>query len=45
LKLLVGEMADALLLSGQRAVPAKAEKLGYQFAFKDLDSAFGSIFR
>lgn len=45
LKVLLGEMADALLLSGQRAVPAKAEKLGYQFAFKDLDSALGSIFR
>ena len=28
LKLLLGEMAEALLLSGQRAVPAKAERLG-----------------
>ena len=28
LKLMLGEMADALLLSGQRAVPAKAEQRG-----------------
>jgi len=45
LKLLLGEMADALLLSGQRAVPAKAERLGYTFAFKHLDDALGAIFK
>jgi len=44
LKLLLGEMAEALLLSGQRAVPAKAERLGYEFAFTDLATAFGAIF-
>jgi len=44
LKLLLGEMADALLLSGQRAVPAKAEHLGYQFAFTDVDAALRRIF-
>ena len=31
LRLLLGEMADALLLSGQRAVPAKAERGGFRF--------------
>jgi uncharacterized protein (TIGR01777 family) len=44
LKLLLGEMAEAVLLSGQRAVPAKAERLGYTFTFKRLDDALRSIF-
>lgn len=44
LKLLLGEMSEALLLSGQRAVPAKAERLGYEFTFKHLDDALRSIF-
>ena len=44
LKLLLGEMAEALLLSGQRAIPAKAERLGYTFTFKRLDDALRSIF-
>jgi uncharacterized protein (TIGR01777 family) len=45
LKLLLGEMAQALLLSGQRVVPAKAERLGYRFAFQTLEPALRSIFR
>src|SRR5437773_1305251 len=44
LRLMLGEMADALLLSGQRAVPAKAERLGFRFEFRDLHGALGSIF-
>ena len=44
LKLLLGEMAEALLLSGQRAIPAKAERLGFAFAFKHLDDALRSVF-
>jgi len=44
LKLLLGEMAEALLLSGQRAVPAKAERLGYAFAFTQLDDALRALF-
>jgi uncharacterized protein (TIGR01777 family) len=44
LKLLMGEMAEGLLLSGQRAVPAKAERLGYTFRFKTVDDALRSIF-
>ena len=44
LRLLLGEMADALLLSGQRAIPARAERLGHSFAFKELDSALRDIF-
>jgi uncharacterized protein (TIGR01777 family) len=44
LRLLLGEMADALLLSGQRAVPARAERLGFTFTFKHLDDALGALF-
>ncbi len=44
LKLLLGEMADALLLSGQRAIPAKAERLGFTFQYRDLDAALAALF-
>jgi uncharacterized protein (TIGR01777 family) len=44
LKLMLGEMADALLLSGQRALPAKAERLGYTFAFTTIDEALADLF-
>lgn len=44
LRLMLGEMADALLLSGQRAVPAKAESLGFTFTYPRLDDALGAIF-
>ena len=43
LRLALGEMADGLLLSGQRAVPAKAERLGFRFQHTDLDVALRSI--
>ena len=45
LKLALGEMADSLLLSGQRAVPAKAERLGFTFAFSSVDEALRAIFK
>jgi NAD dependent epimerase/dehydratase family enzyme len=41
----LGEMADALLLSGQRAVPAKAERLGFVFSYATLRDALQAIFR
>lgn len=44
LKLALGEMAEALLLSGQRAMPAKAERLGFTFAYPQLDAALQAIF-
>ena len=44
LRLMLGEMADALLLSGQRAVPAKAEALGFSFKYPQLDDALAAIF-
>jgi hypothetical protein len=44
MKLLLGEMADALLLSGQRAVPARAEQLGFTFRQTMLSNALKDIF-
>jgi uncharacterized protein len=45
LKIALGEMADALLLSGQRALPARATDLGFTFRFPDLNDALGDIFK
>lgn len=44
LRLLLGEMADGLLLSGQRAIPAKADALGFSFKYRRLDTALAAIF-
>jgi uncharacterized protein (TIGR01777 family) len=44
LKLLLGEMAGPLILSGQRAVPARAEALGVPFGFRHLEEALRAIF-
>jgi uncharacterized protein (TIGR01777 family) len=45
LRLLLGEMADALLLSGQRAIPEKAQRMGFGFKYAQLDDALQAIFR
>ena len=39
LRILLGEMADALLLSGQRAVPVKAQQLGFTFTYPTVSLA------
>ena len=44
LRLLLGEMADALLLSGQRAIPATPERLGFTFRYATVDRALGALF-
>jgi uncharacterized protein (TIGR01777 family) len=44
LKLMLGEMAGALLLSGQRAIPAKAQRLGFTFRYAAVDDALRAIF-
>jgi uncharacterized protein (TIGR01777 family) len=44
LKLLLGEMAEGLLLSGQRAVPEKAQRHGYRFTFSNIDDALQALF-
>ena len=43
LRLAMGEMADALLLKGQRVVPTRALEMGYQFRYRDLEPALKSI--
>jgi uncharacterized protein (TIGR01777 family) len=43
LRLALGEMADALLLSSQRVAPQALEKLGYQFLHADLTSALRAV--
>jgi uncharacterized protein len=43
LRLALGEMADALLLSSQRVLPQALEKTGYRFLHADLPAALSSI--
>ena len=44
LRLMLGEMADGLLLSGQRAIPAKAARLGFTFRYARVDDALRAVF-
>ena len=39
LRLLLGEMADALLLSSQRVVPQKLSERGFRFQYAELEAA------
>jgi len=43
LRLALGEMADALLLSSQRVLPQVLEKTGYQFVHSDLSTALKNL--
>jgi uncharacterized protein len=43
LRLAMGEMADALLLSSQRVVPSRLERSGYRFVHADLGSAVAAV--
>jgi hypothetical protein len=45
LRLLLGEMADEMVLSGQRALPAQATAQGYSFRFPSLDGALRNLLR
>jgi len=45
LKLLFGEMAESLLLTGQRVVPSKAEAEGFVFHQPELDAALRDLLR
>src|SRR5207244_11810826 len=45
LRLVLGEMADALLLGGQRALPRRAVDLGFSFRFANMDEALADIFK
>jgi uncharacterized protein (TIGR01777 family) len=43
LRLMAGELADALLLTGQREMPARLQKLGYTFKYTELEPALRSL--
>jgi uncharacterized protein (TIGR01777 family) len=44
MRLLLGEMADALILNGQRVLPSKAMLHRFEFRYPDLESALCAIF-
>jgi uncharacterized protein len=44
LRMLFGELAEGLLLSGQRAVPQRASQSGFTFRYSKLDAALAAIF-
>ena len=43
LRLALGEMADALLLGGQRALPVRATDLGFSFRYSNIDHALSNV--
>ena len=42
LRLALGELADSLL-TGQRAIPARAEEMGFRFQFRELEPALRDL--
>ena len=44
LRVILGEMADPLLLTGQRVIPAVAQAHGYHFRYPEIDIAMRGIF-
>ena len=45
LRIALGEMADALLLSGQRALPVRATDLGFSFRYSNIDDALTNVLK
>lgn len=45
LRLMFGEMADEVLLGGQRAMPRRAQSEGFRFAYPALESALRHVLR
>ena len=43
LRLIAGEMADAILLAGQRQVPARLQKMNFKFEFPELEGALRDV--
>jgi uncharacterized protein (TIGR01777 family) len=43
LRLVMGELADGLLLSGQRAIPARAQALGFRFRYETAEAALRQV--
>ena len=44
LRLVLGEMADALILNGQRVLPRVAQNAGFTFRYASLDDALAEIY-
>jgi uncharacterized protein (TIGR01777 family) len=44
LQLVLGELADALILGGQRVMPTRAQALGYEFKYPTLEPALREIY-
>ena len=44
LKLLLGEMAGPLILTGQRVIPARAQSLGFHFRYPEIEQALRGIY-
>jgi uncharacterized protein (TIGR01777 family) len=44
LRLALGEMADALLLTGARVIPSRAQAMGFPFQFPTLEPALRAIY-
>lgn len=44
LRLVLGEMADGMILSGQRVIPERAQALGFVFRYPRLDAALAAIY-
>jgi NAD dependent epimerase/dehydratase family enzyme len=44
MRLLVGDMAEELLLNGQRVIPERLQAAGFEFTFSDLQSALTAIY-
>jgi len=44
LRLALGEMADALILNGQRVLPRVAQERGFKFRYASLDQALAEIY-
>ena len=45
LKLIFGEMAQALLLEGQKVLPSRAMETGYRFRFPEVDPALQDLLK
>lgn len=43
MRLMMGEMADEILLNGQRVAPARLQAAGFEFRYPDVDSALEAI--
>jgi uncharacterized protein (TIGR01777 family) len=45
LRLVLGEMADGLLLTGARVIPAHAQAMGFHFEYPTLETALRAIYQ